>query len=113
MDISKSKQVEKERLAKEKLLSVLELAGAVGHELNNPLQVVLTCTEKLAPPYGDDQRQFRLYSLLKANIEKMIRNIQKIQNITQYATKDYVNGKKIIDIDASSSGMPSNESVPF
>jgi PAS domain S-box-containing protein len=45
MDISKGKQVEKERLAKEKLLTALELAGAVGHELNNPLQVVLTCTE--------------------------------------------------------------------
>ena len=110
MDISQSKQVEKERLAKEKLQSVLELAGAVGHELNNPLQVVLTCTEKLAPASGGSQRQSRLYSLLKTNIEKMRKNIQKIQNITQYATKDYVDGKKIIDIDASSPGMPGDES---
>ena len=43
MDISKSKQVEHERLEKEKLISILEMAGAVGHELNNPLQVVVTC----------------------------------------------------------------------
>ena len=50
MDISKGKQVEKERLAKEKLLTALELAGAVGHELNNPLQVVLTCTKNWHPP---------------------------------------------------------------
>jgi len=110
MDISKSKQAEKERLAKEKLQSVLELAGAVGHELNNPLQVVLTCTEKMAFLSDGNQRQSRLYSLLKANIEKMRKNIQKIQNITQYTTKDYVDGKKIIDIDASSSGMPGNKS---
>jgi len=102
MDISKSKQVEKERLAKEKLLTLLELAGAVGHELNNPLQVVLTCTEKLALASDDNQRQSRLYSLLKNNIEKMRKSIQKFQSITQYATKDYVDGKKIIDIDVAS-----------
>lgn len=113
MDISKSKQVEKERLAKEKLLTVLELAGAVGHELNNPLQVVLTCTEKLAPTSDDNQRQSKLYRLLKNNIEKMRKIIQKFQNITQYATKDYVYGKKIIDIDAASSGTPSKGSEPF
>ncbi|MBC2713543.1 MAG: PAS domain S-box protein [Desulfosarcina sp.] len=107
MDISKSKQVEKERLAKEKLLTILELAGAMGHELNNPLQVVLTCTEKLTPTSDDNQPKSRLYSLLKNNIEKMRNIIQKFQNITQYATKDYVDGKKIIDIDAASSGTPS------
>ena len=101
MDISKGKEVEKERLAKEKLLSVLELAGAVGHELNNPLLVVLMCTEKLAPVSDENQRQSELYRLLKKNVEKLRQTIQKFQNITQYATKDYVDGKKIIDIDAA------------
>jgi PAS domain S-box-containing protein len=65
MDISKSKRAEEERLAKEKLLSVVELAGAVGHGLNNPLQVVLTCTEKLDPISGDSQHKSKLYKLLK------------------------------------------------
>ncbi len=70
---------------------------------NNPLQVVLTCTEKLALVSDDNERSFRLHSLLKKNIEKMRKIIHKFQNITQYATKDYVDGKKIIDIDAASS----------
>jgi PAS domain S-box-containing protein len=112
MDISKSKQVEKERLAKEKLLSVLELTGAMGHELNNPLQVVLTCVEKLAPISDDDQRNFKLIRLLKSNIEKMRKTIQKFQNITQYATKDYVEGEKIFDIDGASSIMIDKKGVP-
>jgi PAS domain S-box-containing protein len=103
MDISKGKQVEEERLAKEKLLSVLELAGAVGHELNNPLQVVLTCTEKLVQLSEDNQSNSKLSCLLKKNIERMRKTIQKFQNITQYATKDYVDGQRIIDIDAASS----------
>ena len=102
-DITKGKQVEEERLTKEKLLSVLELAGAVGHELNNPLQVVLTCTEKLVQLSDDNQSNSKLSCLLKKNIERMRKTIQKFQNITQYATKDYVDGKRIIDIDAASS----------
>jgi PAS domain S-box-containing protein len=104
MDISKGKQMEEERLAKEKLLSVLELAGAVGHELNNPLQVVLMCAEKLAPASDGDQRRASLHRLLKKNVAEMVKITHKIQNITRYATKDYLYGKKIIDIDEASSG---------
>lgn len=102
MDISKAKQVEKERLEKERLLSVLQIAGAVGHELNNPLQVVLISTEKLAPASNADQREVKLYNLLRENVEKMRNIIHKFQNITQYVTKEYVCGKKIIDIDKAS-----------
>lgn len=113
MDISKGKKVEEERLAKEKLLSVLELAGAVGHELNNPLQVVLTCTEKLATKSEQEPGVSKLFDLLKRNVAKMKAIIQKFQNITQYATKEYVAGKKIIDIDAASPDLPDGESEPL
>lgn len=106
MDISKIKQAEDDRLEKEKLLSVLEIAGAVGHELNNPLQIVLTGTERLAPAPDADPRQANLYRLLKKNVEKMRETIHKFNNITQYATKAYVDGKKIIDIDKASTRDP-------
>lgn len=112
MDISQGKKVEQERIAKEKLLSILELAGAVGHEFNNPLQVVLTCTEKLAPGADEDSRQTRLYQLLKNNVERLAAIIQKFQNITRYATKEYVAGKKIFDIEASSSSKDDGGGEP-
>jgi nitrogen-specific signal transduction histidine kinase len=102
MDISKSKQVEQERLEKEKLISILEMAGAVGHELNNPLQVVVTCIKNMTPGSDDDQRNFEYYRLLEGSIDKIKKTVRKFQNITRYATKDYVQGKKIIDIDAAS-----------
>lgn len=105
MDISQGKRAEQERLSKEKLLSVLELAGAVGHELSNPLQVVTTCVEKLAPDADEGSRQTMLYKLLKSHVARITKIIQKFQNITQYAAKEYVAGKKILDIEASSSGM--------
>ena len=102
MDISKSKQVEQERLEKEKLISILEMAGAVGHELNNPLQVAVTCIKNLAPDPEDDQHRCDYYGLLKGSIDNIAKTVRKFQNITQYTTKNYVQGKKIIDIDAAS-----------
>ena len=102
MDISKSKQVEQERLEKEKLISILEMAGAVGHELNNPLQVVVTCIKNLAPAQNDAQAKSEYYRLLIHSIDKIRTTVRKFQNITQYATKDYVQGRRIIDIDAAS-----------
>ena len=110
MDISKVKQAENERLDKEKLLSVLEIAGAIGHELNNPLQVVLTSTEKLAPASDADQRKIKLYYLLRKNVEEMRKIIHKFHNISQYATKAYVDGEKIIDIDKASKQRPDKAS---
>ena len=40
--------------------------------------------------------------MLKENTQRMIEITNKFRKITQYATKDYVRGKKILDIDAAS-----------
>jgi nitrogen-specific signal transduction histidine kinase len=109
MDVTRSKQLEDERLKEEKLRSIVEMAAAVGHELNNPLQVVLTCAQKLSPDANDTQREDRLSGLLLDNIEKMRGIIVKFQNITRYATKNYVAGKKIIDIDGASIGQQESD----
>lgn len=102
MDITQNKKAEEDRKEKEKLQAILELAGAVSHELSSPLQVVLLGSKKLAEgkldaPVRDDFRK-----LVAANIGKLVEITNKIQRITQYQTKDYVQGKKIFDIDAAS-----------
>ncbi len=102
MDITKRKTAEQEILEKEKLKAILELAGAVGHELNNPLQVIVTCSEQLKKAAPPDPQSGKLYRLMEKNIQLLKKKINKIQNITRYAAKDYVQGQKIFDIDAGS-----------
>lgn len=102
MDITGSKKAEQERLEKEKLQTVLEMAGAVGHELNSPLQVVLTCSKKLSKTDLNDQLRRQLIHLLQEHVGKMVILSQKIQDISTYAAKNYVGGKTIIDIHAAS-----------
>ena len=101
MNITKQKQIAQEQRDKEKLRAILEMAGAVSHELNNPLQVVLTGVEKLGRPNLDPSQQEELIRLIKKNTLRLIELSSKIKSISQYATKDYVDGKKIIDFDAA------------
>lgn len=101
MDITKQKQIAKEQRDKEKLRAILEMAGAVSHELNNPLQVVLTGIGKLGDTNLEPSQKEDLIQLVKKHTERMVELSSKIQSISQYATKDYVDDKKIFDIDAA------------
>jgi PAS domain S-box-containing protein len=102
MDITQQKQVAQEQRDKEKLRAILEMAGAVSHELNNPLQVVLIGIDKLAAPNLEPSQKMKLIKLMKKHTLGIMDLSAKIQKISQYATKDYVQGKKIFDIDAAS-----------
>ena len=101
MDITTQKQIAEEQRDKEKLRAILEMAGAVSHELNNPLQVVLISIEKLSDPNLEQSLKEDLIRLVKKHTLRMIELSSKIKSISQYATKDYVGGKKIFDIDAA------------
>lgn len=101
MDITQQKQIAKEQRDKEKLRAILEMAGAVSHELNNPLQVVMIGVEKLADPDLEPSRKGELIDLVRSHTLRIKELSSKIQKISQYAAKDYVDGKKIIDIDAA------------
>lgn len=89
-------------------MAILEMAGAVSHELNNPLQVVLIAVEKLAAPNLKPSQKQDLTHLVKKHTLRMMELSSKIQRISQYATKDYVQGKKIFDIDAASTKKTSD-----
>jgi len=101
MDITRRKQTEKEHRDKEKLRAILEMAGAVSHELNSPLQVILTGIEKLGDRNLEDTLKEKLIALIRKNTQRMMELSAKIQRISQYAAKDYVDGRKIFDIDAA------------
>ena len=102
MDITKRKQAEQEIRDREKLQAILELAGAVGHELNNPLQVITTCLEMFQADAETALRNAKISRLMEGNLRVLKEKIRKIQSITRYAAKDYVQGQKIFDIDAGS-----------
>ncbi len=102
-DITDQKRVEYERLKKEKLEGIIEMAGAVCHELNQPLQGVSGYSELLMMDMEEGDQSFQIICRIKGEIDRMGEITKKLMKVTEYKTKDYLKGK-IIDIDKASLG---------
>jgi PAS domain S-box-containing protein len=100
-DVTQQKLAEKEKLQREKLQGVLELAGAACHELNQPLQAISGYAEIALMNLSGNEFLSESLEIITQQIERMSNITSKLQNITQYETKSYLDGK-IIDIDKAS-----------
>ncbi len=87
---------------REKLQGVLEMAGAVCHELNQPLQVVSVYAEMLLMDMPGNDPQFKMLTSIKTGVKRIGKLTEKIMNITRYKSKPYLSNGKIVDIERSS-----------
>lgn len=101
-DLTARNQAARNHVQREKFKGVLETAGAVCHELNQPLQVISGYAEMAlsdAPPghpFHEAARQ------MNAQVERMVEITRKLQQLTFYETLDYDEQSKIIDIHRAS-----------
>ncbi len=96
-NITDRKIAEQELLKREKLQGVLELAGATCHEMNQPLQNMFFILDELMDKYPKEE----MLKKLKEQVQRIADITNKLENITTYETKEYVQGFRIIDIDKS------------
>lgn len=96
-DITLLKHSEKERLKREKLESVLEIAGAVCHEMNQPMQAILGNCELIMMDMDESGPHYDRVMKIKKQIDRMSDLTNKLMNIKKYKTISYFNDK-IIDI---------------
>ena len=87
---------------REKLQGVLEMAGAVCHELNQPLQYVSGFAELMLMDLESKDPIYKRMKNLKDGIERIGELTRKIMKITRYESKPYLNRGKIVDIEESS-----------
>ncbi len=97
-DISQRKAIEKEKVEKERLQGVLEMAGAVCHEMNQPLQAILGYSELLLMGSEFRQAEKRNVHSIKSQAVRLGKITGKLSGITHYRTVDYPGNTKIIDI---------------
>ena len=101
-DVTESKEAEAAKRNQERLQGALELAGAVCHEMNQPLMVIQGCAELMALEVSSASEvcSGQLSSKLERishQIDRMKTMTQKLMGITRYETKKYPDGK-IFDI---------------
>lgn len=92
-----------ERLAwSEKQAVLIELAGALAHELNQPLTSVMGYVQllrRLLPGENSDLHEYA--AVLEKEADRMAEIVRKIGHITRYETKSYVGQSRILDLDRS------------
>lgn len=97
--IVKSRQ---ERLRRERLQGVLEMAGGVVHRLNQPLTVVNNLLNELLSDTPPGSAMSNKLLQIREQVQKLNDIARKIGNIRKYKSMDYVAGVKIVDIDGAS-----------
>ena len=102
-DITDHILAEEARLQKEKMKSIVEIAGAVCHELNQPMTVIsVTCDLLLMNQFSPEEASEKI-RIIKNQLKRMTNMTHKLMNLTRYETREYVNGTKIVDIDKAAS----------
>ncbi len=82
--------------------TAIEMAGAVAHELNQPLTIIISTSELISrrDPTKDDLSPY-LNQLIDAS-ERMADIVQKLEHVTGYRSKPYAGGVRIVDLDGAS-----------
>lgn len=101
-DITERNRAEQERGEKERLQGVLEMAGAVCHELNQPLQTLMGHSELITMEHDPDSQLVKDIHTIQTNISRISQITRKLAGITKYKTIDYPGNLKIVDIWKSS-----------
>jgi len=101
-DITWRIQAENDRIQKERLQGALEMSGSVCHELNQPLQYISGSVEILLMDMPESDPLYQSLGKIKSQVDRMGSITKKLMGITSYKTREYVGGRKIIDIDKAS-----------
>ncbi len=98
MDISDRKRAEEEQQRLEKLQGVLEMAGTVCHEMNQPMQIISGYSELLLMKTSENDPIYKKLNAIVEQIRRMSAITKKLMMIRDYKTQDYIGFSRIIDI---------------
>ncbi len=91
---------------KEKLQGVLEMAGAVCHEFNQPLQSISGFSELLLMETNRDDPGYAKLINIKTSCDRLGALTRKIMGITKYSAKPYVGKTRIVDLNKAAKDEP-------
>ncbi len=104
-DLTEIKILEQEKMAKVKLSAAIKTAGAVCHEINQPLMIIMGYVDLLFDSLPPDSSDKEKLAAIKKQVERLGNITGKLMDITTFKTKKYLD-TEIIDLDASSQREP-------
>lgn len=101
-DITDRKRIENETVLLEKMKSVLEMAGTICHEMNQPMQIISGYTDLLLMKQEGRNGSSAKLKIIKEQIERMRTITKKLLSLHEYQTGDYAGIGTILDINSVS-----------
>lgn len=87
---------------RDKFEGVLELAGAVCHELSQPAMIIQGYADLFLLNLDKNDPLYAKMEKLRKQVNRISDLTQKLMKVTKYETVEYSNGKTIVDIHRSS-----------
>jgi len=101
-DITDLKKQERLRVMNEKLRAAMEIGGAVCHEMNQPLQVLLGEIGLMLESSEASDPTYHKLTDMKAQLKRLSEITKKLMKLHSYHTKTYIDEIRILDLDKSS-----------
>jgi signal transduction histidine kinase len=95
--VTTRKESEEIRREKDRLQGILELSGAVCHEMNQPLMSVLGYFDLILMDIAGEEPNYSRILKIQTQLERMSNITRKMMEISRDQTKKYLNGK-ILDL---------------
>ncbi|MBU0972945.1 MAG: PAS domain S-box protein [Proteobacteria bacterium] len=96
-DVSVRKSSEAVIREKDRLQGVLELSGAVCHEMNQPLMSIQGYFDLILMDISQDSPFYSKIVKIQAQLDRLSNITKKLMEISRYETKDYLT-EKIVDL---------------
>lgn len=100
-DITQRKRTEEERVQRERLQAAVATAGAACHELNQPLQGVLSQLELMMLRLADQPGLAGELRRILDQANQMAEITQRLNRITDFRTRQYLDQSEILDLAGS------------
>jgi two-component system, NtrC family, sensor kinase len=94
-DLTAQRRLEAEQAERSKLEGVIEMAGAVAHEINSPLFAALGTAQLLETDSADDEQKEDFRTIVR-NLKIISKLTAKMTAMTGYRSRDYVGETRII-----------------
>ncbi len=103
-DVTQRQQAEETRAMGDRLQAAIETAGAACHELSQPLQALWSQLELLLFKLEPENALRPGLEAALEQVGKLAAITQRLNRITHYRTKEYLDEARILDLEKSSSG---------
>ncbi|NNG00986.1 MAG: PAS domain S-box protein [Desulfobacteraceae bacterium] len=100
-NITERRTIEEERMEKQKLKGVIEMARTVSYELNQPIQAIFSHAELMMMDLDEKNPVYDKLKMIQDQVYTLAKTIKQLGRTTQYKLKENTNGETIIDLEKS------------